>query len=249
METQAMTPGAVTQRLEQAGVPLAASAVASTLEAVPAAFAEVGADTIVLKAGGLLHKTDEGGVVLNLTTAEDAVAAAEDMLGRIGEHALPFVLQEQERGLEMLVGIQRTPQLGAALVVGMGGVHTEVHKDVARALVPVSADRARDLLRELRCWPLLDGYRGAAPHDVEALVNVMLRISELAEGDPAITELDLNPVLVRTKGDGAVVVDARMLSGGTDEAGPRPSPDLDRMLRPRHLAVVGVSDDEHKVGA
>jgi acyl-CoA synthetase (NDP forming) len=246
---RALDPAATADRLERFGVPLAHTAVASRTDEVAAAFDKVGAERVVLKAGGLLHKTDDGGVVLGLADAEGAVAAAEEMVARLGERALPLLLQAQASGVEMLVGLRRDPAVGAAVVVGLGGVATEVHADLARALVPVDRTKAAALLRRLRSWPLLDGYRGMPGADVEALVEVIVAVSRLAEGDERVAELDLNPVMVAPGTGGALAVDARIVVDDAPPPAPRPRFDLDRMLRPRHVAVVGVSDDEHKVGA
>ena len=235
---------------------MAGSAAAASLDEVATAFEQVGADRIVLKAGGLLHKTEHGGVVLGIETADDAVAAAKEMLERVGDAALPFLLQEQLSGFEMLVGVRRDPELGAALVVGLGGTATEIHNDITRSLAPVAAAEARAMLRRLRVWPLLAGHRGAPGHDIDALVDVMVRVSQLATDHPGIVELDLNPVLVgpAATGDGgssrgAVAVDIRVVESAVPPARTAPSRNLDRMLRPSSVAVVGVSDDEHKVGA
>lgn len=253
-----VNPETAADRLRRAGVPLAGSASAASVDEVAAAFEKVGGHQVVLKAGGLLHKTEHGGVVLGLTDADEAVLAAERMHDRIGDEALPFLLQEQVQGMELLVGVRRDPQLGAALVVGLGGIATEIHRDIARALAPVTAEDARALLRQLRIWPLLEGYRGDPGYDVDALVDVMVKVAQMAVDDPTITELDLNPVMVgpvngsrggdRGRG-GAVAVDVRVVEAAAPLSRSRPRPDLDRMLRPQHVAVVGVSDDEHKVGA
>ncbi len=216
---------------------------------VAAAFDELGVERVVLKAAGLVHKTDDGGVVLGLEDATAAAAAARTMLERIGERALPFQLQQQVSGAELLVGVRRDPQLGAALVVGQGGVTTEIHQDIARGLTPLDRDGARELLQRLRIWPLLEGYRGSEGVDIDALLDVMVAVAGLADADPSIVELDLNPLLVGPPGSGAVCVDVRIVQGEPPAASTRGSYDLDRMLRPKHVAVVGVSDDEHKVGS
>lgn len=236
-------------RLHAAGLPFAATETAASLDDVAAAFGRLGVCPVVLKAGGLLHKSDAGGVVVGLADADSATAAAREMLGRNGGAALPFVLQQQVSGMEMLVGARRDPQLGATVVVGLGGVATEVHRDVVTAVAPVTPEQARELLARLRTWPLLVGYRGATVRDVEALTEVVVAVSTMVTEDPGIVELDLNPVMVGPAGQGAVAVDARVISGPVATAGDRPQPDLDRMLRPEHIAVVGVSDDEHKVGS
>lgn len=236
-------------RLRSAGVPVARTEIAPSFEAVAGAFERLADGPVVLKAGGLLHKSDAGGVVLDLVDADTAAAAADRILQRHGERALPFVLQRQARGMEILVGARRDPQLGPALVVGLGGVATEVHQDVVTSIVPVTEAQALSLLQQLRIWPLLRGYRGEPGRDVDALVEILVAVSALVQDDPGIVELDLNPVMVGPVGAGAVCVDARIIRGEHRAATPRPRPDLDRMLRPEHVAVVGVSDDEHKVGS
>lgn len=249
MPLQALPPVDVATLLEKEGVPQARSATVESVDDVAAAFAGLGVQPVVLKAGGLLHKTDAGGVVLGLRDAASATEAAREMVGKVGTGAFPLLLQQQVSGLEILVGARRDPQLGAALVVGSGGVATEVHADVATTMVPVSRAQALDALRRLRVWPLLDGFRGEAGRDVEALVDTIVAVSRLVEGDPGIVELDLNPVMVGVEGQGVVAVDARVIRSDEAPAPARPRYDLDRMLRPQHVVVVGVSDDEHKVGA
>jgi acyl-CoA synthetase (NDP forming) len=216
---------------------------------VAQAVRDLGADRVVLKAAGLLHKTEAGGVAMDLTSPEMAQDAAREMLGRLGSEALPFVLQKQCSGFEMLVGLQVERTLPAVVIVGWGGVHAEVHQDVARRVAPVTEHDARAMLRELRCWPLLSGYRGSAGHDVDALCKVIVGVARLAGQEPGIAELDLNPVMVGREGQGCSIVDARIIIRGNPLRTSRRRPDLHRMLRPRHLAVVGVSDDQAKAGA
>lgn len=251
MPPEPLAPQATTRRLADAGIALPASAEAADAAQARAAAAKMGSRRFVLKAGGLLHKSDEGGVVLDLASAEAVEAAANDLLTRLGDRAAPLVVQEQRAGLELLIGVRRSERLGAVLVVGLGGIHTEIFGDVARSLVPVDRAEARGMLDRLRARPLLAGARGAAPRDAEAVVDLLVQVSDLAESYPDIVELDLNPVLVGPVGQGTVAVDARMLV----EPPVPPSPfrpdrrELRRMLRPDHIAVVGVSDDPHKVGA
>ncbi|TFV64759.1 hypothetical protein E4P41_00530 [Geodermatophilus sp. DF01-2] len=249
MQPQALPPAQVTALLEGAGIPQARSASVAALDEVPGAFAGLGTTPIVLKAGGLLHKTDAGGVVLGLRSIAAVTDSAEDMVARLGEGAFPLVMQQQVRGLEILVGARRDPQLGAAVVVGLGGVATEVHNDVVTTMASLNRDEARAALRRLRAWPLLDGFRGESRRDVDALVDTIVAVSELVESDPGIVELDLNPVMVGHEGEGVTVVDARIIRTEEPPLVERARYDLDRMLRPQHVVVVGVSDDPHKVGA
>ena len=247
MYREPLSPGAVSARLAAAGVSLARAATVGAVEEVADAFTALGVTPVVLKAGGLLHKSDSGGVVLGLTDAASATAAAAEIVARNGPGAFPLLLQQQVGGLEMLVGARRDPQLGAAIIVGLGGVATEIHQDVVTMVAPVSPEQAREGLQELRSWPLLTGFRGGPECDVAALVDTVVAVSRLVADDPTILELDLNPVMV--SGTGAVAVDARIIRADVPPMPARPRPDLDRMLRPEHVAVVGVSEDAHKTGA
>ena len=236
-------------RLRAAGLRLAPSALAQTAEEAADAAGRLGCSPLVVKAAGLLHKSDSGGVILDLGEPAAVQDAARTLLGRLGDAALPLLVQQQLGGAEVLVGVRRHGDLGAVVVAGLGGVHTELFADVARALTPVDRREASSMLRRLRAWPLLAGYRGGPPADVDALCDVLVRVSELAEHHEDIVELDLNPVLVGPPGEGAVVVDARMLVGPPPDRRDRPPRDLERLLRPERIAGVGVSDDEDKIGA
>lgn len=249
MEPIVLSPDEAAALLSRTGVQLPRSTMAATAEDVAAALVGLDVREVVLKAGGLVHKTDSAGVVLGLRTAEEAAAAAADMERRLGPGARPFLLQQQVAGTEILVGLRREHDLGAALVVGQGGIATEVMGDLSRRLVPVDRDLAREMLGELRIWPLLEGHRGRPGVDVEALIDVMVAVSALAIEDPRIIELDLNPVLVAGPGEGAVCVDVRVVVDEPPAPRMRSGGALDRMMRPEHVVAVGVSDDEHKVGA
>ena len=231
-------------------VPVIETVYVDSAAAAEAAFEESGFRRAVLKAGGLLHKTDKGGVVLGLESGAEARAAAERLVADIGQEAFPLAVQQQASGFEVLVGVRREPGLGTVVVVGHGGVHSEIHRDLSRRLLPVSTDDVHSMLAELRCLPLLTGYRGAAPHDVDALVRLIIRVTEVAEANPEIVEMDLNPVLVGEKGDGCVVVDARVIAAELEANGERHEPiHLDRLMQPKQVAVVGVSDDPSKTGS
>jgi acyl-CoA synthetase (NDP forming) len=127
-------------------------------------------------------------------------------------------------GVEMLVGVAGDPDLGPVVVCAAGGRAVELLGDAQMRLAPLTARDATEMIRELRTFPLLDGYRGAPPADVAALEDVLLRVSALAADHPEIAELDCNPVLVAP--GGATVVDARVRVAPVAPA--RPLPSLDR---------------------
>ncbi len=166
---------------------------------------------VVLKAivPGLVHKTDAGGVALDLRDVDAVAAAAGDMRARLSP--IGFVVQRQlARGVEAIVGVTSDPSLGPLLVAGIGGTAVELYKDVAFRVTPVTNLEARAMLDELRGRALLDGFRGAPAADRDALVDVLLRVGALVELLPELVELDLNPVIVAPPGGGAIAVDGRL---------------------------------------
>jgi acyl-CoA synthetase (NDP forming) len=202
-----------TQRLLSCyGIRLAATRFVATPEQARQAAAELGGH-VVLKATSptLLHKSDVGGVRLGLTI-DDIEAAAREMMARIARngHALAgFQVQAMVTdGVEMLVGVVNDRLFGPVVACGAGGTTAELLKDIAVRITPLSDLDADEMVRSLKTFPLLDGYRGAPKADVAALEEVMLRISAMVEGHAEIAELDCNPVMVGQQG--AIVVDARV---------------------------------------
>jgi acyl-CoA synthetase (NDP forming) len=200
-----------------AGIPQAAAETCAVSEAV--ATAEQLGYPLVAKAvaPGIVHKSDVGGVILGLDSA-DAVAGAVATLERnvrsAGAELKGVLLQREVRGgIEALVGVTSDPTFGPLVVCGLGGTLVEVLRDVSFRLTPVSDVDAQEMIAQLRSARLLDGYRGAPPGDREALVSILQRIGALVDLIPELREVDLNPVKVLAPGKGAVVVDARIRVG------------------------------------
>jgi acyl-CoA synthetase (NDP forming)/GNAT superfamily N-acetyltransferase len=216
-EPQWLSAADVEELLDAAGIARAAFRTTSPAEA--AQVAEEMGYPLVAKAlvPGLVHKSDVGGVLLGLGSAEEVRAAVETLRGRMraAGHELHEVLLQREvrGGLEALVGVVNDPTFGPLLVCGLGGVQVELLRDVSFRLPPVTDLDAREMVDRLRLRPLFDGYRGGAPADRDALVELLRRLSALVEAVPELRELDCNPVKVLPPGQGAVVVDARMRVG------------------------------------
>ena len=212
-ESRWLSPEQVARLLDCFGVPMAEARFVRSVAEAGAAAAELGG-TLALKAvaPSLLHKTDAGGVALSLHGAEAVERAADEMAGAVGglgHHLDGFVVQRMAPdGVELLVGVVSDPLFGPVLACGSGGVQTEVIADVAVRLTPVTARDARELLRSLKTYRLLEGYRGQPRADVDALEDIVLRVSALVDAHPEIVELDCNPVIAAP--GGAVVVDARI---------------------------------------
>ena len=165
---------------------------------------------VVLKAAGRLHKSEDGGVVLGLVDGDAARAAYDDLATRL---APPGVSVEEmadvESGVELIVGSVCDPKFGAVVTVGLGGIFTEVLEDTACGIAPVTAGAARELLLSLRGAPVLLGARGRTAVDLDALAEVVARVSRLAAAHPELLELELNPVLAGP--DGVLALDARVV--------------------------------------
>ena len=154
---------------------------------------------------GIAHKSDVGGVVLDLDGAGEVITAYEELAARLGPRVL--VSSTAPAGVEIALGLVRDPHLGPLVVVGAGGVLVELLGDRAVGLPPIDEPRARRMLDRLRVRPLLDGVRGAPPADLPALAAAVVALSALAEelGD-ALDALDVNPLLCGPAG--AIAVDA-----------------------------------------
>jgi acyl-CoA synthetase (NDP forming) len=176
-------------------------------------------------APGLLHKRDAGGVAVGLDTPESVRRAADSIresVGTAGYELEGFEVQEMiEGGVELLVGVVQDPSFGPVLACGAGGTNVELLKDVAVRITPVTDLDAAEMLRTLRLFPMLTGFRGSAGCDIDAIEDVILRVSAMVEAHPEIVELDCNPVIARS--DGAVVVDARIRIQPARPTAPVPS--------------------------
>ncbi|SNR69411.1 acetate--CoA ligase family protein [Blastococcus mobilis] len=165
----------------------------------------------VLKAGWLEHKTDVGGVAVNLVDADAAVASFTEMAAGLGDGE--YVLEEMDARadtVELIVGARRDPCFGPLVLVGTGGVQAEVYGDVQLALAPVTPDEARRMVESLRAHRILTGWRGRPAVDVEDAAAVVAAVSRLLAEEPDVVECEVNPL--RVGPDGAVAVDALMFA-------------------------------------
>lgn len=163
----------------------------------------------------ILHKSDVGGVQINIGSHDEAEKAQASIYRNVVEKAKGkrhdgILVQEMAKeGIEMIVGISSDVQFGPMLLVGMGGVFVEVFEDVAMRPVPISKKEALEMLKSLKAYQLLAGYRGSRPADLDSLSELMVRVSEYAnENRNDIKELDLNPVFVYSEGEGVCAVDS-----------------------------------------
>lgn len=162
------------------------------------------------------HKSDVGGVKLNIKSRAELETAILQMRSSIENAPRPitvdgfFVHEMAPSGTEFFVGARRDPAFGPVVLAGMGGIFIEIFKDRAIRLAPVTENEAFEMLRELKAYPILQGARGRKGLDIDALVEVICRISALVSSHPEISEIDLNPVMVYPRGHGVGIVDARV---------------------------------------
>jgi acetyltransferase len=208
--------------LEAYGIPITRTMVAATVDEAITCSRELGYPVVLkLYSPDITHKSDVGGVELNVRDDDDVRRAWQDIVSRaknkqpgariLGVTVQPMVVNPQ--GRELIVGAKRDPVFGSVLLVGAGGTAAEIWQDSALELPPLSERLARRMLESLRSWPLLNGYRGKPGVDVDRLVETLMRVSYLIAHTPEISELDINPLLATPAG--TLALDARIVLGPT----------------------------------
>ncbi|MCI4367516.1 MAG: acetate--CoA ligase family protein, partial [Thermoplasmata archaeon] len=206
------------------GIPFGESSTVQTLADATRAAERVGYP-VVLKVASpqISHKTEVGGVALGIGSAAQLKTAWAEMHRSLAAKApnaqiLGFEVEAMVTGgKEVLIGLQRDPGFGPVIVFGLGGIYVEVLKDVTFRLAPVRPLSAVHMVASVRAFPLLQGVRGEPPSDLEALYEVIQRVSQLSVEVPEIAELDINPLIVRASGHGVVAVDARVVLDPTSK--------------------------------
>jgi acyl-CoA synthetase (NDP forming) len=212
-----LTPDETRSLLLAAGIPVVPQAVAVTAGEAAQAAAKLGFPVAVkLASSTLTHKTDVGGVVLDLSSEEEVRRAFADIGRRMDAKGLRAQMQGVTvqpmiaDGVEAILGLTHDRSFGPVLMFGLGGVYVELLRDVTFRVQPVTDRDASEMVRSVRSWRLLEGWRGAPAADVAALEQAILRLSQLAGELPEIAEMDVNPLKVMPAGRGCVAVDARV---------------------------------------
>lgn len=199
------------------GLPVSPGGVARTADGAAALARSIGFPVAVkLASHRIVHKTEIGAVCLNLTN-EDAVRQAfqeiRDRLakdGKLEEMEGALVQPMISRGVEVMAGVTVDPLFGPLIAFGLGGIHVEILRDVCFRITPLTDADAREMVRGIRGYRLLEGYRGHAAADIAAIEEILLRASRLVDEVPEISELDLNPIFALAPGEGCRIVDARI---------------------------------------
>jgi len=238
------------------GIPVPEFQVACALEEVPKISRELGFPLVgKIVSPQIIHKTESGGIVSNIQSADEAENAFRCIIGRVRQHnataSIDGILFERMEppGIEVIVGATQDAQFGKTLLFGLGGVFVEAMRDVTIRLAPISFQEAMSMVQGIRSAGILKGHRGVPSADLKAIANIICAVSSLVLENDNISELDLNPVIVHERG--ATAVDARIIL--SHEPSPvtvtaYPATSLQNFFKAESVAVIGASSTPGKIG-
>jgi acyl-CoA synthetase (NDP forming) len=202
--------------LKQAGISVVETKLAKTQKETVSLSQKMGFPVALkITSPDVIHKSDSGGVKLSINSVAEVKKAYDEILKKVRKQypdAIIHGVSVQKMGLpgtEVIVGTSKDPQFGPVIMFGLGGIFVELLKDVSFRVIPVEQRDAQEMIKEIKGYPLLQGYRGKEPANISALVEIILKISKLIEENPQIKELELNPVFAYK--NKAVAVDARII--------------------------------------
>lgn len=206
------------QLLRAYGIPVAEGVLTSSAEEAGLAARRIGFPAVMkIQSSDILHKVDVGGVELGIRTEEGAQSAFQNIMdsvqARQPEASIQgvYVSRQIPKGEEVILGLKRDPSFGPVIMFGLGGTFVEIFKDVSFRVAPLTRREALEMVQQIQAYPLLAGARGRQPRDVEAVVDAILRLSQLAIDFPQLQEIDINPLIVQDAGKGCVAVDVKMI--------------------------------------
>jgi len=236
--------------LEGAGIATTGYLVARSEDEALALCEKIGFPVVMkIVSPDVVHKSDAGGVRLNLQSADDVRKAYRGMMDAFKyQHIEGITIQRMAApGIEAIIGVTRDPSFGPLIMFGLGGVFVEVLRDVSFRILPITEKDAAEMIEEIRGSDILKGYRGR-PVDLQSLQQLLLKISRLIEENPEIHELDLNPLFLYS--EGYIAVDARMFvrEPAQTETTATGAKNLHDFFYPKSIAVIGASDVKGKLG-
>ncbi|MDK2834214.1 MAG: hypothetical protein PWP63_1301, partial [Methanolobus sp.] len=202
--------------LSSYGIPVVDSRIAKTLPEAVRISEEIGYPVVMkIVSPDISHKTDVGGIRLNLQHADDVERAYNTMMSDVRHYmhnAQITGVQIQKMlsgGKEVIIGMNRDPQFGPLLMFGLGGTYVEFLKDVSFAVAPISVEDAKHMITSIKTYPLIAGVRGEQPSDIGSIIDTLLKVSQLSMDFPEIMEFEINPLMVMPEGKGCVAMDVR----------------------------------------
>jgi len=198
--------------LQEIGIPVPVQRLTISKKDTISAAEEIGFPIVMkLIAEDIVHKSDTGAVKLNLKSKEDVDKAYDELIEIPSEMEKKISVQKMadEPITELIIGMTTDPQFGPALMFGIGGILVELLEDVSFRIAPITEYDAKEMIHEIKGFPILDGYRGKPKADIDAIVETLLKISEIVIEHEEINEMDLNPIFIYEKG--LICVDARII--------------------------------------
>lgn len=255
-KAKVITEESAKQILEQYGIKVPEYALVTSSGAAEDNARKIGFPIVVkIVSEDILHKTDVGGVKVGLNSEKEVKAAFDDMYFRLKEkYNVKGVLLEKmvPQGVELIIGLQNDPQFGPCIMVGLGGIYTEIFKDVSFRVLPISKDDAHEMLESLKGKAILKGFRGSKPINLDMLTTAITRIASLGTDLAGKYEsIDFNPVLVYP--ESYYVVDAKIIlkENSSDNVISKAAPDssyMDQFFNARSVALIGASPEAGKIG-
>lgn len=241
--------------LDRFGIPVPAYRIVRNAGEAARSSAEIGYPVVMkVISRDVVHKTDAGGVITDISTDQQAAESFDAITRNVREHIpeaeISGIIAEKQipSGLEMIIGGKTDPTFGKVITIGFGGVYVELLKDIAIRVLPVSKEELKEMIRQLRGYPMIQGFRSYPARDEEALLDLLFKAISFFSEERQVVEFDLNPVILHTAG--AYVVDARIYV--TDQLPETPSeqkePVSPQIFYPSSIAVIGASSDPTKVG-
>jgi acetyl-CoA synthetase (ADP-forming) len=243
-----LTPEESRNLVELAGIPFNESRLATSEEEAVAIAREIGYPVVMkIVSPQIVHKTEYGGVKLDLENPDEVKRAYSDIhiniLEKVPDADIKGVsVDKMLKGTELIIGTTIDPQFGQMIMFGIGGIYVEVYQDVSFRLVPINSGDAMDMLREIKGRPLLEGARGRPKVDENQLVDILMKVSELVHKNPNIQEMDLNPLLITL--EGLVAVDARVILKNPGE--PKSGKKLGELIEEMKDQIPNIPEDYYK---
>jgi acetyltransferase len=200
------------------GIPVAPTRLAKSEEEAVDIANKLGYPVVLkIASPDIVHKTDIGGVIMNIKTEEEVREAYKAIINRAYRYApraliYGVVVQKMvPKGREVIIGVTKDPVFGHILMFGLGGIYTNIFRDVSFKLAPLSVYEAREMVSETKAYTLLKGYRGEPPADISSVINILLRVSQLVTEVPDVVEMDINPLFVYDEGMGSLAIDVKIV--------------------------------------
>ncbi|MHC1567141.1 MAG: acetate--CoA ligase family protein [Candidatus Syntropharchaeia archaeon] len=203
--------------LKEAGIPVTKEIIAESVEEAVEAAQKIGYPVVLkISSPEITHKSDFGGIYLDIKGKKELISCCEELSKKAKEKEFSFLVQKMApKGKELLIGSKKDATFGPTIVFGLGGIFTEILEDTSLRICPIEKKDAEEMVREIKGYKILQGYRGEPPADLDAIIDALLKVSDLVTEHEEIAELDINPLFAYEKGvlavDALIVLDQSLI--------------------------------------